>query len=119
MRGQTITRVAGFFLAALLSAPAWGAAQIQPNTTAIPGTINYVEGQVSIGARVLNSNSIGSAALEPNQSLATANGNAEVLLTPGIFVRLRRPGTSLAASMAVVAAASVAVVVGTGGKGAI
>ena len=34
----------GFFLAALMSAPAWGAAPPQP------GTLNYVEGQVNLNA---------------------------------------------------------------------
>jgi hypothetical protein len=88
MRPKTITKVAGVFVAALLSAPAWGASARQPNTIATPGTVNYVEGQVSIGQEVLTSNSIGSAKLEPNQFLFTGTGKAEVLLTPGVFLRL-------------------------------
>jgi hypothetical protein len=88
MRPKTITKVAGVFLAALLSAPAWGASASQPNTIATPGTVNYVEGQVSIGQEVLTSDSIGSAKLEPNQFLFTGTGKAEVLLTPGVFLRL-------------------------------
>ncbi|MGC1597615.1 MAG: hypothetical protein WA774_19850, partial [Candidatus Acidiferrales bacterium] len=81
MRAKTITKVAGGFLAALLSAPAWGANARQPNTIATPGTVNYVEGQVSIGQEVLTSDSIGAAKLEPNQFLFTGTGKAEVLLT--------------------------------------
>jgi hypothetical protein len=88
MRPKTITKVAGVFLAALLSAPAWGANPRQPNTIATPGTVNYVEGQVSIGQEVLTSNSIGTAKLEPNQYLFTGMGKAEMLLTPGVFLRL-------------------------------
>jgi hypothetical protein len=72
----------GLFLAGVLSALAWGA------NTALPGTVNYVEGQAAIGARTLDSKSIGSAELEPGQSLITENGKAELLLTPGVFVRL-------------------------------
>lgn len=88
MRAKTITKVAGVFLAASLSAPAWGANASRPNTIAAPGTVNYVEGQVSIGQEVLTADSIGSARLEPNQFLFTATGKAEVLLTPGVFLRL-------------------------------
>jgi hypothetical protein len=74
--------LSGFFLAAILSAPAWGANSPQP------GTINYFEGHVDIGVSALNSKSIGSAELHRGQSLATKNGKAEVLLTPGVFLRI-------------------------------
>ncbi len=53
-----------------------------------PGTLNYVEGQVSIGTQKLNSKSVGSAELRQGQSLTTENGKAEVLLTPGVFLRV-------------------------------
>jgi hypothetical protein len=53
-----------------------------------PGTINYVEGQASIEGRQLNPSSAGNTTLQAGQVLATANGKTEVLLTPGIFVRL-------------------------------
>jgi hypothetical protein len=54
----------------------------------VPGTLNYVEGQASIGTETLNSKSIGTAQLETNQSLTTQNGKAEILLTPGVFLRV-------------------------------
>jgi hypothetical protein len=54
----------------------------------LPGTLNYVEGQASIGTRILDTKAIGSAELQPGQSLSTQNGRAEVLLTPGVFARL-------------------------------
>jgi hypothetical protein len=53
-----------------------------------PGTVNYVEGQASIGTRALTAASIGTAELQPDQSLNTEVGKAEILLTPGVFVRL-------------------------------
>jgi hypothetical protein len=74
--------VGGFFLAALLSSPAWGSVAPQP------GTVNYVEGQAAIGAQALTDKSIGSAKLAAGQSLSTDNGRAEILLAPGIFLRV-------------------------------
>ncbi len=53
-----------------------------------PGSLNYVEGQVSIDAQAMNDQSVGSAKLEPGQSVATEHGKAEILLTPGAFLRL-------------------------------
>jgi hypothetical protein len=76
------SRLKGFFLAALLSSPAW--ASIPPQ----PGTVNYVEGQTAIGPQALTDKSIGSARLAAGQSLTTQNGRAEILLTPGIFLRV-------------------------------
>ena len=76
----------GFFLAAILSAPAW--ADVTSAKTAVPGTLNYVEGQVSMGDQALNSKSIGTEELQPGQSLVTEKGKAEVLLTPGVFLRI-------------------------------
>jgi hypothetical protein len=74
--------ITGMFVAAILSAPAWGA---EP---AVPGSINYVEGNASIGSRSLAPSSVGTSELEAGQTLTTNNGKAEVLLTPGIFFRL-------------------------------
>ncbi len=86
MRLSRFQAILGLILAAVLSAPAWGS-----NTdtkAAIPGTINYVEGQASIGDQTLNSDAIGSAQLQADESLSTGKGKAEVLLTPGVFLRV-------------------------------
>jgi hypothetical protein len=74
--------VGGFFLAALLSSPVWGSVPAQP------GTVNYIEGQAAIGAQALTDKSIGSATLAAGRSLVTENGRAEILLAPGIFLRI-------------------------------
>jgi FecR protein len=74
---------------ATLSATAFG----QTGNTARPGTLNYVEGQASIEGRSLSSQSVGNTTLEAGQVLATANGKAEILLTPGIFLRLGNDST--------------------------
>jgi hypothetical protein len=55
---------------------------------AVPGTLNYVEGSVSIGSQAVTSQQVGSAQLEEGQSLTSQHGKAEILLTPGVFVRL-------------------------------
>lgn len=54
---------------------------------ALPGTVNYVEGQASIDGNPINLRQNGSTAVEPNQSLMTANGHAEMLLSPGAYLR--------------------------------
>ena len=76
----------GIFLAVVLCAPAW--AETANAKAAVPGTLNYVEGQVSIGDRALNSKSIGNEELNQGASLVTEKGKAEVLLTPGVFLRI-------------------------------
>ena len=76
---------ASIFMALLLAVPAF--ADTSSGSTGVPGSINYVEGQVSMGAKPLDSKSIGSAELRTGEWLTTAKGKAEVLLTPGVFVR--------------------------------
>jgi hypothetical protein len=82
MRLSGLQWIASFFLAAVLSAPAWGV------TPALPGTINYVEGQVTIGDQTLDSKSVGSTTVQTGQTVTTEAGKAELLLTPGVFFRL-------------------------------
>ncbi|MEO6816221.1 MAG: FecR domain-containing protein [Edaphobacter sp.] len=69
---------------ATLCAPAFG----QNVNPASPGTLNYVEGQASIEGRPLSHRSVGRTEMRLGQVIATANGKAEILLTPGIFLRL-------------------------------
>jgi hypothetical protein len=56
--------------------------------SAIPGTLNYLEGSASIDGRTVAPGSVGSVRLQQNQVLETSQGRAEVLLTPGVFLRL-------------------------------
>ncbi|MBO0797540.1 MAG: FecR domain-containing protein [Blastocatellia bacterium] len=53
-----------------------------------PGNLNYVEGRVLIGNDVVDPKSVGSAEVEEGQSITTERGKAELLLTPGAFLRL-------------------------------
>lgn len=79
--------VGSSFLAALLTVPMWGSDNTNKRT-AMPGTLNYVEGQASIGDQALDSQAVGNAQLQNGQVLETGNGKAEILLTPGVYVRL-------------------------------
>jgi hypothetical protein len=92
MRQSRWIAVASVFLAATLSAPARGTDPVQPGNTkasaARPGSVNYVEGQVSIEGRSLGPEAIGNTELAPGQSLETQVGKVELLLTPGVFFRL-------------------------------
>jgi hypothetical protein len=76
-----LNAIGGLFLAAILSAPAGGA------TPALPGALNYVEGQVTVGSEPVTAKSVGSVELQPGEALTTQAGKAEILLTPGVFVR--------------------------------
>ena len=74
------------FLAALLSAPAWASNNASSNQ-AVPGTLNYVEGQAFFADQPLDHTSIGKATLEVGQYANTDTGKAEILLTPGVYLR--------------------------------
>ena len=52
------------------------------------GTVNHVEGQASVDGQAINQGSVGSAVVGPGQALQTSNGKVEILLTPGVFLRL-------------------------------
>src|SRR5579884_2108919 len=76
--------VAGVAIGLAAGVPLWGANQ----NTARPGTINYVEGRVLLDGQFLNEKSIGTAELQSGERLDTQQGKAEILLTPGVFLRV-------------------------------
>jgi FecR-like protein len=100
MRNATQSIVLGSigicFLEAILSAPAWGQnpdmqnqnPQNQNAHTARPGAINYVEGDAAIDGQPLNPDAVGSVELQKGQILTTQAGKVEILLTPGVFLRV-------------------------------
>ena len=57
-------------------------------SSAIPGTLNYVEGQVTVAGRTVTPQSVGLVQVASNQVLETRQGRAEMLLTPGVFLRV-------------------------------
>src|SRR2546430_2352112 len=69
----------------LLAVSAIGTAK--PTSMPVPGTVNYVEGQVSLNGQNLSVKSPGSTLLEAGKVLETGKGRVELLLTPGVFFR--------------------------------
>ena len=65
-----------------------GTLMAAPVAVARPGMLNYVEGQVAIDGQSMSAKSIGQTEVAPGQILATQQGKAEMLLTPGVFLRL-------------------------------
>jgi uncharacterized membrane protein YgcG len=79
------------FLGATLASSTWGQGQNQQNLNARParpGSINYVEGQATLDGQPLGPDSVGSVELDKGQVLNTQAGKVEVLLTPGVFLRV-------------------------------
>ncbi len=60
---------------------------------AVPGTVNYIEGAVYLNGSQLNAKGLGNVFVEPGQEISTEKGRAEVLLTPGVFLRLGNDST--------------------------
>lgn len=76
----TIRAGAGLFAAVCLSA-AYG-------EVARPGTVNYTEGIVSLNGQPVNLRAPGGTEVAPGQILETTDGRAEMLLTPGVYLRI-------------------------------
>jgi FecR protein len=72
--------IAGLFAAGVLT--------VANAAIARPGMVNYVEGNVKLNGQVLGASTIGSAEVGPGQVLETGAGKAEMLLTPGAFLRI-------------------------------
>jgi hypothetical protein len=53
-----------------------------------PGTLNYIQGSANLAGKPLNNQSVGRTQMSQGQVLRTQNGKAEVLLTPGVFLRV-------------------------------
>src|ERR1700674_688878 len=83
---KLISISSALLLTGFLSLGGW--AQDSNSRPAKPGSINYVEGQASVDNEALSSSSVGSAELQPGQSVTTQAGKVEILLTPGVFLRV-------------------------------
>ena len=66
----------------VLGAPAFGA---NPGR---PGAVNYVEGAAYLDGQPLNNRNVGGLTMNAGEELTTAAGKAEVLLTPGVYLRV-------------------------------
>lgn len=83
-----MTRLRAAFLLSLATSLFVPVARSQNTTSARPGTINYVEGQATLNGQPLAAKAAGQSEIGQGQTLATNNGKVEVLLTPGVFLRL-------------------------------
>jgi hypothetical protein len=87
-----LKRIAIATLAALFT-PALFAMNTQNapmSNAAVPGTLNYVEGSAQLNGQPITQSSVGmpTATLQAGQVLSTGDSRAEVLLTPGVYLRL-------------------------------
>jgi hypothetical protein len=73
-----------FALASTLAASAWGQSVISAHS----GTIHYTEGQVSLDGNAIQPKFGEFPEVKSGQVLSTQDGRAEILLTPGVFLRL-------------------------------
>jgi FecR protein len=76
----------GFVISVALAwgAAAWGQSVISAHS----GVIHYIEGQVTVDGAAIHPKSTEFLDVKPDQLLATEDGRAEILLTPGVFLRL-------------------------------
>jgi hypothetical protein len=75
----------------LLGMPAFGAdlpGSNAPAEPARPGTVNYTEGTTHLDGTALTRQSAPNQTMNAGDVLTTGSGKAEVLLTPGIFLRV-------------------------------
>jgi len=66
----------------VLCTPVFGA------NSAHPGTLNYIEGAAYLQGKLLNEKDVGSVEMNAGEELSTMTGKAEILLTPGVFLRV-------------------------------
>ena len=85
---KTIIAVAGL---GLLGMPLLGAdlqSSSQPANFPNPGTLNYVEGEVYFNGVTLTNQDVAKVNLLAGQELTTGAGKAEILLSPGVVLRM-------------------------------
>jgi hypothetical protein len=89
-RAAAVLLAASIAGVAQVNTPASGTAanNARSERMASPGTVNYIEGDVTLNGNPLSNPAAGSAVVEPNQVIATGSGYAEVLLNPGAFLRI-------------------------------
>ena len=82
-----ITALAALFAPALFALNTQNAPM---SNSAAPGALNYVEGSARLDGQPVTQTQVGSpaATLQPGQVLSTADSRAEMLLTPGVYLRL-------------------------------
>ncbi len=94
-RTGSVVSAKGYLLAAILAGGSWvQAATVLPGVepgaphVARPGSINYVEGQAALAGVPLDASCVGTLEMQAGQSVTTQAGKVEILLTPGVFLRV-------------------------------
>lgn len=86
------TAIAAILGTCICLAPAIAAGQVGPysgsNQQPLPGTLNYVEGVAYLDGRQLNQKEVGKLTMAAGQELRTSEGKVEILLNPGIYLRV-------------------------------
>src|SRR5712691_7564464 len=77
-------RILPLALALLAAGSAWSQSVISAHS----GVIHYVEGQVSVDGKAVQPKFAEFPDVKTGQSLAAEDGRVEVLLTPGVFLRI-------------------------------
>ena len=72
----------GFLGVAIFCSPSFGA------DPARPGALNYVEGTAYLNGQQVTDKQVGSVDLNTGEELNTTDGKAEMLLTPGVYLRI-------------------------------
>jgi hypothetical protein len=85
-QGKSWGKAVWLTIIALLVAGSLGIASTTKMPT--PGSVNFLQGQVMLDGHQLKQGSKTTAVLQPNQVLDTQQGKAELLLTPGVFMRV-------------------------------
>lgn len=85
---KTILAMAGLGLLAIPAFSADVSSPGQPANFPDPGAVNYIEGSATLNGQMLTNRNVGDETMRPGDELATGAGKAEILLTPGIFLRV-------------------------------
>jgi hypothetical protein len=80
-------QLAGAMMTALMGTALYAAPQGY-TVSARPGALNYIEGGVYLNGKQVSDKGLRSVFLNANDTLSTDVGKAEVLLTPGVFLRI-------------------------------
>ena len=83
---QSLFRLWGISI--LLGALSAGAFAQRYVISAKPGAVNYLSGDAYLNGQAISEQQIGKKFLNPNDLVSTGNGKAEILLTPGVFLRI-------------------------------
>lgn len=79
-----MVRKAAFILSFALAASAWAQSVISAHS----GVIQYTEGQVKLDGQTVQMKASEFPDVKTGQTLAAEDGRAEILLTPGVFLRI-------------------------------